>query len=88
MAKLGATESEDKNTLDRFISAMLEIDKTIDTNKEKVINRSKAVGEPPFMLAISSFIALKDAVYNANKGKNSENLIAPATAENILKSLH
>ena len=41
-------------------------------NKEKVINRSKAVGEPPFMLAISSFIALKDAVYNANKGKNSE----------------
>ncbi len=57
-------------------------------NKEKVINRSKAVGEPPFMLAISSFIALKDAVYNANKGKNSENLISPATAENILKSLH
>ena len=57
-------------------------------NKEKVINRSKAVGEPPFMLAISSFIALKDALYNANKGKNSENLIAPATAENILKSLH
>ena len=49
---------------------------------------SKAVGEPPFMLAISSFIALKDAVCNANKGKNSENLIAPATAENILKSLH
>ncbi len=57
-------------------------------NKEKVINRSKAVGEPPFMLAISSFIALKDAIYNANKGKNSENLIAPATAENILKSLN
>ena len=57
-------------------------------NKEKVINRSKAVGEPPFMLAISSFIALKDAVCNANKGRNSENLIAPATAENILKSLH
>ena len=57
-------------------------------NKEKVINRSKAVGEPPFMLAISSFIALKDAVYNANKGKNSKNLIAPATAENILKSLY
>ena len=57
-------------------------------NKEKVINRSKAVGEPPFMLAISSFIALKDAVYNANKEKNSEKLIAPATAENILKSLN
>ena len=32
------TESEDKNTLDRFISAMIEIDKTIDINKDKVIN--------------------------------------------------
>ena len=57
-------------------------------NKEKVINRSKAVGEPPFMLAISSFIAIKDAVYNANNNKDSNNLIAPATAENILKSLN
>ncbi len=57
-------------------------------NKEKVINRSKAVGEPPFMLAISSFIAIKDAVFNANNNKDSNNLIAPATAENILKSLN
>ena len=32
------TESEDKETLDRFISAMLEIDKNIDLDKEKIIN--------------------------------------------------
>ena len=32
------TESEDKETLDRIISAMLEIDKTIDSDKDKVIN--------------------------------------------------
>ena len=32
------TESEDKNTLDRFISAMLEIDKNIDIDIDKVIN--------------------------------------------------
>ena len=32
------TESEDKDTLDRFIAAMLEIDETIDKNKDKVIN--------------------------------------------------
>ncbi len=32
------TESEDKETLDRFISAMLEIDKNIDIDKEKVLN--------------------------------------------------
>ena len=32
------TESEDKDTLDRFISAMLEIDKNIDLDKERIIN--------------------------------------------------
>ncbi|MBT4951806.1 MAG: xanthine dehydrogenase molybdopterin binding subunit [Pelagibacteraceae bacterium] len=57
-------------------------------NKEEVVNRSKAVGEPPFMLAISSFTAIKDAVFNANKKKGSANLIAPATPENILKSIY
>ena len=57
-------------------------------NKEDVINRSKAVGEPPFMLAISSFIAIKDAVYNANENKDSSMLIAPATPENILNSIN
>ena len=57
-------------------------------NKEDVINRSKAVGEPPFMLAISSFIAIKNAVYNANENKDSSMLIAPATPENILNSIN
>ena len=57
-------------------------------NKEDVINRSKAVGEPPFMSAISSFIAIKDAVYNANENKDSSMLIAPATPENILNSIN
>ena len=32
------TESEDKETLDRFISAMLEIDQNIDLDKEKIVN--------------------------------------------------
>ena len=66
-----------------FLSNRRLAESDIEKNKENVINRSKAVGEPPFMLAISSFIALKDAIYNATKGKNSENLIAPANAENI-----
>ena len=57
-------------------------------NKEEVINRSKAVGEPPFMLAISSFIAIKDAIYNTNKNRDSSLLIAPATPENILNSIN
>ena len=32
------TESEDKNTLDRFVKAMLEINKNIDIDKDKIIN--------------------------------------------------
>jgi len=32
------TESEDKNTLDRFINAMIEIDKNIDKDKDRVVN--------------------------------------------------
>ena len=57
-------------------------------NNEDVINRSKAVGEPPFMLAISSFMAIKDAIYNTNDNKDSSKLIAPATPENILNSIN
>ena len=49
-------------------------------NKENVINRSKAVGEPPLMLAISAFIALKNAT-------NNQKLKAPASPENILMGI-
>ena len=57
-------------------------------NIEKVVNRSKAVGEPPFMLAISVFSAIKNAVTNKNQNSKIINLIAPATPENILKSIN
>ena len=57
-------------------------------NVEKVVNRSKAVGEPPFMLAISVFSAIKNAVSNKNQNSKIINLIAPATPENILKSIN
>ena len=49
-------------------------------NKEDVVNRSKAVGEPPLMLAISAFTALKNAV-------NNKVLKAPANPENILMAI-
>ena len=57
-------------------------------NIEKVVNRSKAVGEPPFMLAISVFSAIKNAIANKNKNSKIVNLKAPATPENILKSIN
>ena len=55
-------------------------------NKENVVNKSKAVGEPPLMLALSVFMALKDAIKNENE--KSINLKAPATAENILLNIN
>jgi len=54
-------------------------------NKENVVNKSKAVGEPPLMLALSVFMALKDAIKNQNA--EPKNLLAPATPENILLNI-
>ena len=50
-------------------------------NKENVVNRSKAVGEPPLMLAISAFMAIKNATSN-------KQLKAPANPENILMAIN
>ncbi|MDO6727511.1 xanthine dehydrogenase molybdopterin binding subunit [Cognatishimia sp. 1_MG-2023] len=52
-----------------------------NTNAEDTIYRSKAVGEPPFMLGISALMALSDAV--ASCGAAYPNLDAPATAERV-----
>ncbi|MBK0391874.1 xanthine dehydrogenase molybdopterin binding subunit [Ramlibacter algicola] len=56
-------------------------------NREDNVGGSKAVGEPPFMLAISVWEALRDAVAAA-RGDGLAPLVAPATAENVLRSLH
>lgn len=56
-----------------------------EPNREDNVHGSKAVGEPPFMLAISVFEALRDAV--AQAGGRPEALNAPATAEEVLNSL-
>lgn len=54
-------------------------------NQADTIYKSKAVGEPPFMLGMSVFFALSDAV--AACGSGYANLQAPATAEEILNSV-
>ncbi|MEL7283144.1 MAG: xanthine dehydrogenase molybdopterin binding subunit [Pseudomonadota bacterium] len=53
-------------------------------NHEHTIHHSKAVGEPPFMLAISVFSALTHAISGAAEHKVFPNLDAPATPERIL----
>ncbi|WP_421701222.1 xanthine dehydrogenase molybdopterin binding subunit [Aliiroseovarius sp.] len=55
-------------------------------NREETIYRSKAVGEPPFMLGISAFLALSDAVSACGPGYPA--LDAPATAERILAAIN
>ena len=71
-------------------------------NPEDTIHRSKAVGEPPLMLAISVFAAIRDAIANSDyRSIGSENdargsqgqrtplvLRAPATPEAVLTALN
>jgi len=56
-------------------------------NRENTIHRSKAVGEPPLMLAISVFSALTDAVASVGGHKVMPDLDAPATPERILAAV-
>ncbi|MCP4880473.1 MAG: molybdopterin-dependent oxidoreductase, partial [Gammaproteobacteria bacterium] len=53
-------------------------------NREHTIYNSKAVGEPPFMLSISVWAALKDAIASVNDYKTSPVLDTPATPERVL----
>jgi xanthine dehydrogenase large subunit len=59
-----------------------------NANVEDSIHRSKAVGEPPLMLAFSVFFALRDAVAAALGPDARPQLDAPATPEAILRALH
>ena len=56
-------------------------------NPSATIYRSKAVGEPPFMLALSVFSALADAVLAAGDYRAFPALDAPATPERILAAV-
>jgi xanthine dehydrogenase large subunit len=56
-------------------------------NVEDIIYRSKAVGEPPLMLAISAFLAIKDAVASVMEYRLPAALNAPATPEEVLRAV-
>lgn len=53
-------------------------------NKEDTVFHSKAVGEPPFMLGISVFCAIKDAIASVADYRVSPAIDAPATPERVL----
>ncbi len=56
-------------------------------NPADTIHRSKAVGEPPLLLAFSVFLAIRDAISAAGGHRTDPPLRAPATAEAILDAL-
>jgi xanthine dehydrogenase large subunit len=58
-----------------------------EPNKEDNVFGSKAVGEPPFMLAISVYEALRDAIAQARADRRCVQLEAPATPEHVLRAL-
>jgi xanthine dehydrogenase large subunit len=56
-------------------------------NPENSVGKSKAVGEPPFMLGISALYALSDAIAACGDGSIYPALDAPATAERVLAAV-
>jgi xanthine dehydrogenase large subunit len=56
-------------------------------NRELTIRRSKAVGEPPFMLGIAALAAISDAVAAAGDYTVYPALDAPATPERVLAAV-
>ncbi|NWF46464.1 xanthine dehydrogenase molybdopterin binding subunit [Hydrogenophaga sp. D2P1] len=67
------------------VPAHFKIELWPEANREDNVHGSKAVGEPPFMLAISVYEALRDAV--AQAGGDALLVNAPATAEEVLQAL-
>ncbi len=57
------------------------------SNIENVVNKQKTTGEPPLMLAMSVFFAIKDAIASVSNYKIIPELDAPATPEKILLSI-
>jgi xanthine dehydrogenase large subunit len=57
-------------------------------NAEDSIYHSKAVGEPPFMLSISVWCAIKDAISSLDDYQSDPDLSTPATPERIMGAIN
>lgn len=69
------------------VPEVLHVNLWTEENKESNVGGSKAVGEPPFMLGISVFEALRDAVGAVSDSSSPVELDAPATPERILRAI-
>jgi len=56
-------------------------------NREETVFRSKAVGEPPLMLALSVWLAIRDAISSLSGYRLPAKLDAPATPERVLAAV-
>ena len=56
-------------------------------NVQSSIHRSKAVGEPPLLLAFSVFFAIRDAISAVGQHRVDPPLQAPATPESVLRAV-
>jgi xanthine dehydrogenase large subunit len=56
-------------------------------NRSPTIHRSKAVGEPPLMLGLAVYHALRDAVAGLARPGERVELVAPATPEAVLRAV-
>jgi xanthine dehydrogenase large subunit len=71
----------------RDTPAHFEVTFHAEPNREATIHRSKAVGEPPLMLALSGFHALRDAIASVGGYRATPSLDAPATPERVLAAV-
>ena len=70
------------------VPARFDVDLLPDSpNRSAPVHRSKAVGEPPLMLALSAYHALRDAVASLAPAGRPVALTAPATPESVLRAV-
>jgi len=71
----------------RDIPKEFHVELLTDSPNPTTIHNSKAVGEPPFMLAFSVWLAIKDAISAVGDHQFEPEFQLPATNEVILKSI-
>lgn len=71
----------------RDIPQIFEVELPENLSHHGTIHNSKAVGEPPFMLAFSVWLAIKDAISAVGNHQYEPDFQIPATNEVILQSI-